>query len=209
MKRSILILLWVVLVILEGCSQTQKRPERLVGGRCEDCELMFEGMPDNPSWQITIADMDEPGETLIIRGTIYRPDGKTPAPHVILYVYHTDNNGKYSPAKNQTQGRRHGHLRGWMKTDEQGRYEFKTIRPASYPNSKNPQHIHPIIKEPDLSLYWIDEFLFEDDPLLSNTETSRQQKRGGSGIIRLTKDEAGIWIGKRDIILGLNVPNYN
>jgi protocatechuate 3,4-dioxygenase beta subunit len=127
---------------------------------------------------------------------------------VILYVYHTDAKGLYSPAPKQTQAKRHGHLRGWVKTDADGRYEFKTIRPASYPNSQNPQHIHPSIKEPGTTLYWIDEFLFDDDPVLSEREKSNQEKRGGSGIISLKKNEKGVWVGKRDIVLGMNIPNY-
>lgn len=194
---------------ISGCAQSNPKTERQVGTRCEDCDLMFEGMPENPNWQTTITGPDEPGESLIISGTIFKKDGKTPAPGIILYVYHTDNKGLYSPAPKQTKAKRHGHLRGWMKTDALGRYEFKTIRPASYPNSKNPQHIHPIIKETDTTLYWIDEFLFEDDPVLSAEEKSHSQGRGGSGLVTLKKNSEGVWIGKRDIILGLNIPNYD
>ena len=108
----------------------------------------------------------------------------------------------------QKSGKKHGHLRGWMKTNAQGQYEFKTIRPASYPGSRIPQHIHPIIKEPGLSVYWIDDFLFSDDPFLNNQEKSNLQNRGGSGILSLKKDTNGVWVGERNITLGLNVPNY-
>jgi len=208
MKRMILLILAIFIMNVSGCTQASKKTDRVVGSACEDCDMMFDGMPENPSWQTTIAGPDEPGEQMIISGTIFKKDGKTPAPDVILYVYHTDNKGLYSPAPKQTRAKRHGHLRGWVKTDSQGRYEFKTIRPASYPNSRNPQHIHPLIKEPGVTLYWIDEFLFEDDPVLTNQEKSHQEKRGGSGIISLKKNEKGIWIGKRDIILGMNIPNY-
>lgn len=207
MKKSTLLFLPFVMLYVSGCTQSNQKTDRVVDS-CEDCDLMFVGMPTTPSWQTTIAGPDEPGEPLIIRGTIYKKDGKTPAPGIILYVYHTDNKGLYSPAPKQSGAKRHGHLRGWIKTDEQGRYEFNTIRPASYPNSRNPQHIHPIIKEEGIAPYWIDEFLFEDDPVLSESEKNHQQKRGGSGIISLTKNEKGIWIGKRDIILGMNIPNY-
>ncbi|MBX2961429.1 MAG: intradiol ring-cleavage dioxygenase [Cyclobacteriaceae bacterium] len=199
--------LLILSIAVTGCAQSQSA-ERQVGGGCEDCELMFAGMPSTLSWKTKLAPEDEPGEPLIISGTIYKRDGKTPARDVVLYVYQTDNNGLYSPGPKQTLARRHGHLRGWVKTDAQGRYEFYTIRPASYPNSQNPQHIHPIIKEPGLSLYWIDEFLFEDDPVLTEQEKARQEKRGGSGIIKLSKNAEGVWIGKRDIILGLHIPNY-
>ena len=208
MMKSIVLTFTCIVLIISGCAQSTSKGERVVGSACEDCDMMFEGMPATLSWQTTIVGPDEPGERLIIRGTIYKVDGKTPAPNVILYVYHTDSNGKYTPVPHQTNAKRHGHLRGWMKTDERGRYEFSTIRPASYPNRKDPQHIHPIIKEPGTTLYWIDEFLFDDDPLLTEDQKRRQEKRGGSGIIKLNKNDQGIWIGSRDIILGKNIPNY-
>lgn len=61
--------------------------------------------------------------------------------------------GYYQPGKGQTgQARRHGHLRGWMKTNQKGEYKFRTIKPAPYPNARIPAHIHPVIKEPELFL---------------------------------------------------------
>ncbi len=206
-KKSILFAA-ISLSVLTACTQTKNQHEKALGGPCEDCELMFEGMPRQLSWQTTLAMPDEPGESLIISGTMYQPDGKTPAPGVVLYVYHTDNTGLYSPAPNQQHGKRHGHLRGWMKTDAQGRYAFKTIRPAAYPNQAIPQHIHPIIYQEGKGYYWIDDFLFEDDPLLTESEKSNQLKRGGTGVISLTKDKQGVWMGTRDIILGLNITNH-
>lgn len=194
--------------LISGCAQSPKLPERAVGGRCEDCALMFEGMPEDLSWKTELATKEEPGEPLIIRGTIYRRDGKTPAPNVIVYVYQTDNTGRYSPALNQVNGRQHGHLRGWVKSDAQGRYEFMTIRPASYPNSNNPQHIHPIIKEPGIAPYWIDDYTFDDDPLVTEKMRTARNPRGGSGLIMLTKNPEGIWIGKRDILLGYAISDY-
>jgi protocatechuate 3,4-dioxygenase beta subunit len=143
-----------------------------------------------------------------ISGIIFQPDGKTPAANVILYVYHTDAKGLYSPAPGATGGARiNGHLRGWMKTNDRGEYKFTSIRPMSYPNRQIPAHIHPVIKEPDKNEYWIDEYLFDDDPLLAH-ERQKQQNRGGSGIIHLAKNNEGVWIGRRNIVLGENVPNY-
>jgi protocatechuate 3,4-dioxygenase beta subunit len=207
MKKLLFIPLALLLYSTHGCAQPNAN-DRKVGDDCEDCDMMFEGMPTEPSWQTTIAGPGEPGERLIISGTIYKKDGKTPAPDVILYVYHTDSKGLYSPAPKQTAAKRHGHLRGWIKSDKNGHYEFSTIRPASYPNSNNPQHIHPLIKEPGLTVYWIDEFLFADDPLLPAQEKTRNKGRGGNGVVTLKKTEKGVWVGKRDIILGMNIPNY-
>jgi protocatechuate 3,4-dioxygenase beta subunit len=198
----------LLMICASRWAQSQPRVDRNVGGVCEDCGLMLEGMPTTISSSTTIASLEEPGERMIITGTIYQKNGKTPASGVILYVYHTDNTGRYSPAPNQKNGIRHGHLRGWIKTDDQGRYQFESIRPASYPSRKAPQHVHPIIKESGIEPYWIDEYLFEDDPLLTSQERARQEKRGGPGIIALTKNNKAVWIGKRDIILGMNVPGY-
>jgi len=181
---------------------------KLIGGPCEACELMFENMPAQISERTNIAKAGEEGEPLIISGIIYQPDGKTPAPGVILYVYHTDSKGFYSPAPNQKDAVQHGHLRGWVKPNEVGFYEFKTIRPASYPKSKAPQHIHPIIYEPQKGYYWIDEYVFTDDPFLTEEEKSHTRNRGGSGIIDLKKNKQGAWEGKRNIILGKNIPDY-
>ena len=180
-----------------------------VGGYCDGCEAMYLQMPKSMSWYTSIADSRERGEPLEIEGTIYRLDGKTPAPNVILYVYHTDAKGLYSPSSTTPRGaRRHGHLRGWLKTDSSGRYKFRTIRPASYPNSRNPAHIHPIIKEPNRNEYYFDEYLFDGDPFITKQERDRREPRCGSGIITVARGRDGVWRGFRNIILGLNIPDY-
>ena len=79
--------------------------------------------------------------------------------------------------------------------------------PASYPNSNNPKHIHPTIKEPGKTEYWIDEFVFDDDPLLPASERNRSNPVGGNGVLKPIMQN-GILVAKRDIILGLNVQNY-
>jgi protocatechuate 3,4-dioxygenase, beta subunit len=189
--------------------QHDRSASNRVGGGCDGCALMYEGMPGDLDWEIAIAPQGEPGEPLEVRGVIYQSDGKTPAPNVILYVYHTDAQGYYSPAPGQTHARRHGHLRGWVKTDRQGRYQFRTIRPAPYPGRRIPSHIHPIVKEPERNEYYVDEYVFRDDPLVAaDIKAHPPEGRGGSGVVELTRTEEGVWHGYRDIILGRNVPHY-
>ena len=204
MKKTLLLSLLSIFTLPFFAQTAQKQ---LVGGHCDGCELYTEGMPKNLSWQTKMA-QGEAGTPLHISGTIYQKDGKTPAPNVILYIYHTDNDGYYKKAPNQIVGKRHGRLRGWMKTDDKGRYAFTTIRPASYPNTKFLAHIHPTIKEPNKNEYYIDEFVFADDPNMTTSEKSKMSNRGGNGIVKLTKNTEGVWVGKRDIVLGLNIPNY-
>jgi protocatechuate 3,4-dioxygenase beta subunit len=205
MKPLLFTGLIVITFFSSACSQNSSGLK--VGGSCEDCEAIFDYGSKRLTSVDTLPDFNEPGPKLIISGTIYKKDGRTPAPGVILYVYHTDQNGNY--AKRGSDTGRHGYIRGWIKTDADGKYKFYTLRPASYPNSKIPQHIHPIVKEPNLNEYWIDEYLFTDDPFLTDAEKSHIENRGGNGILKLTKDKNGAWIGQRDIILGLNIPNYH
>jgi protocatechuate 3,4-dioxygenase, beta subunit len=190
------------------CVQDGPQSPKRVGGGCDGCELMYEGMPKEIGWQASIAGEGEPGEPLEMQGVIYRSDGKTPAPDVILYVYHTDAKGYYSPTPGQAYGRRHGHLRGWVKTNREGRYEFRTIRPVPYPNGRIPAHIHPIVKEPQRNEYHIDEYVFGDDPLVTTKERSKMENRGGSGVVDVNRNNQGVWVGHRDIVLGRNIPHY-
>src|ERR1044071_7014008 len=127
----------------EAQTDRQRANATRVGGYCDGCEGIYEGLPGKLTWQTTIASASEPGEPFEMSGHIYRRDGKTPAPNVILYVYHTDATGYYTPAQGATgNARHHGHLRGWMKTNERGEYRFTTIKPAPYPNRNIPAHIH-------------------------------------------------------------------
>lgn len=197
----------MVLLSLVGCLPIQAQ-KKLVGGGCDGCDLMFAGMPKQSGWETSLSLPAESGEPMEISGTIFKPDGKTPAAGVILYVYHTNAKGLYEPAADQQVARKHGNLRGWMMTNEKGQYKFRSIKPAAYPNRRDPAHIHPVIKEQDKKEYYIDEYLFDDDPLLTAEERDKQEKRGGSGIIKLTKNQSGIWVGRRDIVLGKNIPNY-
>jgi protocatechuate 3,4-dioxygenase beta subunit len=201
------ILSLLLLLPFYACSQTTKPP---IGGPCEGCEAIHESPVTfyKLKHTDTLAGFFEPGEKLHIKGVVYNADNQTPAPGVIIYLYHNDNKGLY-PTKGNEKGwdKRHGYLRGWLKTNDKGEYECFTNRPASYPNSNNPQHIHITIKEPGKNEYWIDEIHFTDDPLLTAQTKSHFQNRGGSGLVTLVKKNNMLY-GQRNIILGKNVPGY-
>ena len=198
-------LLTVVFSFYSLIALAQSTKPVLVGG-CEGCDLMFAGMPKNLSSSTRIAATQ--GEPMRISGTIFQADGKTPASNVVLYVYHTDAKGYYTPGTGQTEARQHGQLRGWMKTDAQGRYEFSSIKPAPYPGDQIPAHIHPIVLEPNGKHYWLEDYFFEDDRIVTANMRANKNPRGGRGILSLTKDAQGVWVGQRDLVLGLHVPGY-
>jgi protocatechuate 3,4-dioxygenase beta subunit len=211
MKNLMLIILFISAIVNTSCSQshTNSPKEKNVGGQCEGCEAALEYGNEKLNAIDTLPDFYDVGARLLVTGTIYLRDGKTPAKDIILYIYHTNQKGIY-PQKGDEKGwgKRHGYVRGWIKTNADGKYSFYTLRPASYPEGRNPAHIHPVIKEPGLSPYSIDEYLFEGDPFLTDEEKKRQEKRGGSGVLKVIPGDDGIGVMNRDIVLGLNIPGY-
>jgi protocatechuate 3,4-dioxygenase beta subunit len=201
---------------LTACSQatsnvSDRAITKAVGGPCEGCEAIYESpVPFEALNEVdTLSIFNEAGPKLVVSGTVYKSDGKSPAPGVVLYVYHTDQTGQYRKTGQETGwGVRHGSIRGWMKTNERGEYRFYTIRPAAYSKTGPPAHIHLTVKEPDKNEYYLDDFEFDDDPHLTPLYRQGLSKRGGSGILKLEKKE-GVFHGKRNIVLGLNVTDYH
>jgi len=195
----------LLLVALSACSQPQH-----VGGPCEGCEAIYENkipFEQLPSFD-TLPGYYEKGNKLLVIGKVFKADGKTPAADVVLYLYHTNIEGIYPTKGNEKGwGRRHGYLRGWLKTNEKGEYSFLTIRPGAYPGRDNPEHIHVTIKEPGKNEYWIDDFHFDDDPILTAAARKNFKNRGGNGIVKVTRS-GDLLTASRNIVLGLNIPGY-
>lgn len=154
--------------------------------------------PEEPtSWTIKIVPDNEPGEPLIVSGTIYSPDGKQPLEGITIHVYQTDVKGVYTTSGGENRGTR---IRGVMKTNAQGRYEFRTIKPGSYPNSRNPAHIHAYVSGPGYPEYWIDEYHFTDDPFISDEDKRTAASKGTfSPILSPTRGADGVLRAVRDI----------
>ena len=210
--KQFLFLLIISIHAITSCSQgnTQKEKKEIkVGGGCEGCEVIYESpIPfEKLNWIDTLPDFNEAGKKLIVSGTVDKPDGKR-AKDIIIYIYHTDQKGNYDNRNNEKGfAGRNGYIKGWMKTNEKGQYKFLTLKPVSYPNSNIPAHIHPIIKEPHTSDYWIDEFVFDDDPFLTSQELKNHKQRGGSGVLH-TEEVNGVLYAERNIYLGKNIPGY-
>jgi protocatechuate 3,4-dioxygenase beta subunit len=176
--------------------------ERVLGS-CDGCENVFVEQPAQPAAQARIAAAAEPGEAMVIEGTVRRADG-TAAPGIVVYAYHTNAAGIYPRAST-----RHGALRGWARSDADGHYRFDTIRPGAYPGRDVPQHVHMQVIEPDRGTYYIDDLVFSDDPLLTAAQRQRMNEgRGGSAISDPRKDAHGVWHVRRDITLGQNIAGY-
>jgi protocatechuate 3,4-dioxygenase beta subunit len=184
---NLIIFLW----LLSSCGQITNSTQHATANK---------DTVDIPS-KIKMVSDREPGETMIISGTIYLPDGETPAKDAILSVWQTDAKGYYIEGGGGA-GELHPRIHGRMKTGSDGKYEFQTIKPAQYPSHTSPAHVHGHISAPDYPEYPII-YYFEGDDLITDKNRSELNKnRGGSpSIINLTQDSKGNLIGRRDIIL--------
>ena len=208
MNRFLATLTITLLFTLSGCAQSQNAPpDRHVGGPCEGCEALLEYDAKTITSETTIPGYESIEPKLLIRGLIRNRDG-SPAPNVILYVYHTDRKGVYAQSDEPLGWeQRHGQYRGWVKSNEKGEYTIHTFRPGPYPGRFEPEHIHMTVKEPDTSPYYIDDILFTDDPLLTPDRRKTLKNRGGRALCT-PKPMGDYFLIKRDIILGMNIPGY-
>lgn len=76
------------------------------------------------------------GIVLELSGTV-RDEGCTPLAEVIVEIWHADPEGEYDNSATQ-------HYRGWVRTDAEGNYAFRTLVPGRYLNGSTyrPAHIH-------------------------------------------------------------------
>src|SRR5687767_15160342 len=130
-----------------------------------------------------IAAPNQTGIPFIVHGTVLDPAGK-PAGGVDVFAYQTDTNGIYAPPGAADPWP----LKGWAVTDAQGRFEFRTIRPAAYPSNTIPGHVHLTFKSTDFGRQ-VTEVMFEDDPLA--TKEFRQRQAGGVMFGKVTKRPDG------------------
>jgi protocatechuate 3,4-dioxygenase beta subunit len=179
-------------------------------GNCNGtCTGPYEGMPGVITAHARIAPLSEPGEPLTISGRVVGPDGR-PRAGIIVYAYHTDRLGIYPPPvpPRSEASNFHGQLRGWARTDAQGRYVFDTIRPGSYPHSNNPQHVHMHIIEPGCGTYFINELQFSDDPTRQQLSEQDRKNEASWTVVGTPHKTAQGWEVTRNIQLGENVAGY-
>jgi protocatechuate 3,4-dioxygenase, beta subunit len=135
-----------------------------------------------------IAPESEPGTPLVIRGRVFAEDGRTPVPDVTVFAYHTDRTGLYNRVGSPPHSWR---LRGWALTTADGAFEFRTIRPGSYPGTTNPQHVHFTVFT-DKARYHAGELQFDDDKLVTADQRASSKREGQFGSVRPVRHEGGV-----------------
>ncbi len=132
-----------------------------------------------PSGRITAE--KEPGSPLIIHGRLLSPDG-TSASGVVVHAYHRDNDGfEFGPGDRSLTTWK---LQGWVKTDDDGRFEFQTIRPAPDHLGREGSHIHFTLDSANFGRQWATKIFFSDDLLVTEVQHRRSKEAGEFGGVR-------------------------
>lgn len=159
-------------------------------------QAMHTAPADAPS-RATIAGTDEPGTRLTVSGRVLGQGGQ-PLAGASIYVYQTDAKGEYIPGS--TGGSDRPRLFAYLRSDAQGRYAFTTIRPGSYPNSRNPGHVHFEVSasgaEPRVY-----EIVFEGDPFIPPAFRDQARSPFGGVAIVTPRTSAGALSVDHDIRL--------
>jgi len=162
----------------------------------EAARVAPEGAPSSAA----VAPAGEPGQRLEVQGVVYATDGRTPVAKASVYVYQTDARGHYRP--DDAMGNRDPRLKALLRTDAAGRYSFTTIRPASYPGSRVPQHIHYEVSAAGHGSR-VFEIVFDDDPFVTD-EIRRRAAEPGSmySLKRIEREPSRVDRVVQDVVLG-------
>lgn len=170
--------------------------------QCEGCDGALERNPRTLGSRARIGPIGERGEKLRVEGVVLSADDRRPAANVVIYAYQTNAEGLYAGGVAGSEwSRRHGRLRGWIRTGADGRYVFDTIKPAPYADRSSPAHIHLTVLEPGRRPYWIDDIVFAGEFGVTADYRRRRVEQGGGGIVRLGRGPDGVLLARRDIVL--------
>jgi protocatechuate 3,4-dioxygenase, beta subunit len=163
---------------------------------------------------LTIQHEGEPlGERVIVTGRLLDGDGR-PVRNSLVEIWQANSAGRYAHAVDQHPAPLDPNFSGAGRclTDDEGRYEFITIKPGAYPwgnhpNAWRPAHIHFSVFGPAFAtrlvtqMYFPGDPLFPYDPIFQSVRDPRARERLISAFdLSLTKPE---WaLGYRfDIVL--------
>ena len=112
------------------------------------------------------------GEVILVRGQVVDSDGE-PLADALVDVWQANDYGRYSHPKDTNTAPLDPDFQGWglVKTDAEGRYGIKTIKPGPYPLSFlggkgwRCRHIHFEVSHSDLDTL-VTQMYFEGDPLI-------------------------------------------
>jgi protocatechuate 3,4-dioxygenase, beta subunit len=100
----------------------------------------------------------------------------------VVHAYHRDHEGFDFGANDRelTTWR----LQGWVITDDRGRFEFQTIRPAPDHMGRGGAHVHFTLESQKFGRQWAPTVYFSDDPLIPKGTREESASAGDFGWVR-------------------------
>ena len=160
-------------------------------------------------FETKLAGADESGDRLIVSGTVFSTDCRTPVPNALIEVWQANALGLYDTRTPGNFTERNAfRLRGMMLTDSQGRYEFETVMPGRYPvppglpglekyaGLTRPAHIHFRVAEP-LHIPLTTQLYFQGDPYIADDPFASHKSSLAIGL----KGDGKVQRGTFDIVL--------
>lgn len=159
----------------------------------------FEAPANAPS-HVVVAGADEPGERLVVSGRVL--DAGQPVAGVSIFVFQTDVDGRYAKDRTGNDAELNPRLRGEMRSDAAGGYEYETIRPGHYDD--NPAHVHYLVRARRYYPLLLDLWFADDPELDARRQAGRPEiplnfPKNTVAIRPVTRDAAGVWRTTRDI----------
>jgi len=138
---------------------------------------------------------EEPGEPLEVTGEIRTGDGVVVA-GALVHVFQADATGWYSRQGAMDEPR--ARIFGYMRSDGEGRFVFRTVRPGAYPERDGvegparfiPAHIHVEVETP--GGLWRLQVVFSDDPRMQPEHWKTWAAKQGNPIVAPSR-ENGLW----------------
>lgn len=129
------------------------------------------------------------GAPIVLKGYIFREDGKTPINNALVEIWHCDENEIYDNASDEFK------YRGGQRTKVDGKYEFKSILPVPYKadpkneTSWRPAHIHMRVSVPNQQDL-ITQLYFKDGKYV-DTDKWASDPKAVNRILTISKNNSG------------------
>ena len=128
------------------------------------------------------------GTPIVLKGYIFKEDGKTPLNNALIEIWHCDENQIYDNASDEYK------YRGGQKTKADGKYEFKSILPVPYKadpkdeRSWRPAHIHMRVSVPNQQDL-ITQLYFKDGKYV-DTDKSASDPKAVNRLLTISKNKS-------------------
>ncbi|TCK69296.1 protocatechuate 3,4-dioxygenase beta subunit [Winogradskyella wandonensis] len=152
------------------------------------------------SFSATVGTYEEAQDKFTLAGILYLSDGITPAKDYIITINQADSNGDFNSDENDNLI-----TSAVIKTDNSGRYEFKTFIPGTDRLHNKLQEIFMKVETPTGESYAMPTLLFDADPKLTKRCRKQIAKRSDSSrILKLEKINDKMVVN-RDMVLQLDL----